>query len=298
MKHLDTKLFLLFVVLMIPVFIVFQNQLENNYINQILLFSLPLLWPGLAHGSLDISIAKKNKIINNNLQTLTFIIIYLTIPFCFFIFWLYFPKVLFTIFLILSILHFGISDCITKVSGIRFFEILIRGVIVICLPFKFHSEKSIEIFSYFLVNESFLVNSLTYFNYLYYFLLFLILFWFVTSFSRFLSNDRNFISSLEIVILFFCFWFYQPLISFFLYFCFLHSTRHLIDEQKVLGFSFLQLILKTIPLTFVTLVFFIAIFLVFDGFPYNLNISYVVIGLSSLTTSHIFLVNFTKNNHE
>ena len=294
MKYLETKLFLFFIILMFPVFFIFHNQLNDNYINQILLFSLPLLWPGLAHGSLDVEIAKKNNIIKNNLETFIFIVVYLIIPFCFFISWIYFPRVFFSIFLILSIIHFGISDCIAKDIRIRSLEVMIRGIIVISLPFKFHSEKSIEIFSYFLVNKEFLINSIIYFDYLFLFLIFLIFLWVISSLLRFTKKDKSLMSSFEILILFFCFWFYQPLISFFLYFCFLHSTRHLLDEKKNLELNFRQLILRTIPMTCITLIFFILIFIIFDDIPNKLNLSYVVIGLSSLTTSHILLVNFTK----
>ena len=45
----------------------------------------------------------------------------------------------------------------------------------------------------------------------------------------------------EFILLFFCFWFFEPLLSFFIYFCFLHSTRHLLDEKNNLDLKFGEL---------------------------------------------------------
>ena len=84
MKQLDTKLFLFSIFLMIPVTLYFGDLFSGNYLNQVLLFSLPILWPGLAHGSLDLDIAKHKGIINNNFEMLLFLIIYILVPIIFF----------------------------------------------------------------------------------------------------------------------------------------------------------------------------------------------------------------------
>ena len=84
MKQLDTKLFLFSIFLMIPITLFFEELFSGNYLNQILLFSLPILWPGLAHGSLDLDIAKHKGIINSNFGTLLFLSIYILVPVIFF----------------------------------------------------------------------------------------------------------------------------------------------------------------------------------------------------------------------
>ena len=60
MKSIETKVFLIFTIIMVPITNFFNDFLSGNYLNQIIVFSLPLLWPGLAHGSLDLFVAKKN----------------------------------------------------------------------------------------------------------------------------------------------------------------------------------------------------------------------------------------------
>ena len=88
MSHIATKIFAVSILTMIPIVFLYSDIFKNNYLNQILLFSIPLLWPGLAHGSLDIAIAKKNRIIKSKLETFGFVIIYISVPICFFTFWI------------------------------------------------------------------------------------------------------------------------------------------------------------------------------------------------------------------
>ena len=59
MNFLESKVFFFALISLVPITLVFDDQLSGNYLNQVILFSLPLLWPGLAHGSLDLLMAKK-----------------------------------------------------------------------------------------------------------------------------------------------------------------------------------------------------------------------------------------------
>ena len=294
MKQLDTKLFLFSIFLMIPITLFFEELFSGNYLNQVLLFSLPILWPGLAHGSLDLDIAKHKGIIKSNFGTLLFLLIYILVPVIFFFSWINYPHLLFIIFLALSILHFGISDCIEK-SKFSFIEVLIRGIFVISLPFTFHLEESIEIFSFFFVDSFFLIEVSKYFNYLYFFLILLIFVWLLKSWLMYQNKSQVYLVLSEFILLFFCFWFFEPLLSFFMYFCFLHSTRHLLDEKNNLDLKFGELFFKTIPMTVITILFFTLIYYFMKNDINLLQINYIVVGLSSLTVSHILLVNFSKN---
>jgi Brp/Blh family beta-carotene 15,15'-monooxygenase len=293
MKSIETKIFILAIILMIPVNIIFNDFFSGKYLNQIILFSLPLLWPGLAHGSLDLIIAKEKKLIQNRSDNLIFLLTYIIIPISFFILWVDFPNLTFLAFLFLSILHFGISDSITTNRSLRFFEVFIRGIMVISLPFLFHFEKTMKIFSFFKVDENLLLELSFYNNFIFLFLIFIVILWLIGNFKKVLSDTKILITFFEFLALFFCFWYFEPLISFFIYFCFLHSTRHLICEKNNLKLSGIQLILKTLPITIITIIFFvISMFYVRNS--YNFDFGHIVIGLSSLTISHILLINFTK----
>ena len=291
MKLLETKLFLLIVIIMVPVVLIYHDYFSGKYINQIILFTIPLLWPGLAHGSLDLMIAEKKGLVKNKSEKLIFLAIYIIIPFLFFIIWINYPNLVFLLFLVLSGLHFGISDC---VSNFKLVEVLTRGIIVITFPFKFHLEETLDVFSYFFVDNNFLLNTRIYFDYLFILLFVLFFILIIKSLGSFLEFRKSFAFIIELIFLLFCFWFFEPLISFFIYFCFLHSTRHLIDEKINLKLNTFQLIIKTLPMTFITLIFFILMFFFFKDDVSGLMINYLVVALSSLTVSHILLVNFTK----
>ncbi len=293
MKYLDTKIFFAALFFMVPIWYIFYERLDNNFLHQIILFLIPLLWPGIAHGSLDVLIAKKNKLIKTEIDQILFLLIYLLIPISFFSLWIIYPNLIFLAFILLSILHFGISDSIMSFNRIA--EILIRGLIVITLPFKYYFNETKIIFSYFFIEETFLNNIQIYFNGLFFILILLTIFFATLNLRLIQSNKKVLICLVEIAGIFFCFWFFQPLISFFIYFCFLHSTRHLLEEKKNLNLGIKTLIFKTLPMTILTIIFFSLIFFTFKNDLNNYNLSYVIIGLSSLTVSHILLINFTKN---
>ena len=147
MKQLDTKLFLFSIFLMIPITLFFEELFSGNYLNQVLLFSLPILWPGLAHGSLDLDIAKHKGIVNSNFGTLLFLLIYILVPVVFFFSWINYPHLLFIIFLFLSILHFGVSDCIEK-SKFSFIEVLIEEYLLFLfhLSFTWKNQSKFSLF--------------------------------------------------------------------------------------------------------------------------------------------------------
>ena len=81
MKYLDTKIFFAALFFMVPIWYIFYERLDNNFLHQIILFLIPLLWPGIAHGSLDVLIAKKNKLIKTEIDQILFLLIYLLIPY-------------------------------------------------------------------------------------------------------------------------------------------------------------------------------------------------------------------------
>ena len=70
MKSIDLKIFILSIFFLIIVNL-FENFIYSNLLNQLIIFSIPLIWPGLAHGSLDIYTAKRFNLIKTN-KTLIF----------------------------------------------------------------------------------------------------------------------------------------------------------------------------------------------------------------------------------
>lgn len=291
MKLIETKIFAYSLILMILLVNIFENFFES-FTNQLLFFLIPLIWPGIAHGSLDIEIAQRKEIINSIHDKIYFVSCYLLIIFFFFYLWVNYNDLVFTIFIILSTLHFGISDKFRHDGLTNYLEIFIRGTIVVSLPLWFHTEKTIEIFSFFLVSNALVSNFLIINNFVVFFILLFIIMWLILSYRR---NNKDLLQILiEFLLLIFCFIYFEPLISFFIYFCCLHSTRHLIVEKERLSLSYKKIFFKTIPLTFLPTVIILATFINNDYSILN-YIYLVLVGISSLTIPHIILVNFTKD---
>ena len=291
MKSIELKIFILSIIFFLIIVNLFENFIYSNLFNQLIIFSIPLIWPGLAHGSLDIYTAKRFNLIKTNKTLYLFLVIYISIPILFFYFWLIFPDLFFVVFLILSGLHFGISDRESKFPFQKKLEILLRSLIIIILPIRFYIEEIREIFKFFFVSDN-LISLLFYWSDFLFYIAILIFFFFLINFSL----KKIYLNLLvEIILIFFCFIYLKTLVSFFIYFCFLHSTRHLVYEKLKLNLSFNKLFIKTLPMTTLSCLF--VFFLILIVIQNNiLDLKYVVIALSSLTISHIFLINFLKND--
>ena len=291
MKALELKIF----VFSVFFFFIFVNLFENfiylNLYNQLIIFSIPLIWPGLAHGSLDILTAKRLNLIKSKKTFSFFIIIYLCIPISFFFFWLKFPDVFFVLFLILSGLHFGISDRESKLFVQKKLEVLLRALIIIFLPVKFYIDEIKEIFTFFFVSENLISLLFNLSDFVFYFTILIFLFFLI----NFMLKKTSVNLIIEFTLLLFCFIYFKPLVSFFIYFCFLHSMRHLLYEKYKLNLSFKNLFIKTLPMTILSCLF--IIFLILTVTQINIfKLNHIIVALSSLTISHIFLINFLKND--
>ena len=148
-----------------------------DFKNQILLFLLPIIWPGLAHGSLDLEIVINRGLVKKFSHKVLFFILYLSIIIAFFVLWINFPNTMFLVFLLLSATHFGISDKVSRMKYTGIFEILIRAALVIVLPLKFYPEVTSKIFI-FLGLDTEVLNSIKFANdFFFYFLIFIIFIW-------------------------------------------------------------------------------------------------------------------------
>ena len=290
----------LFIISTICVFIIhffFEDIFFGNYTSQFLFFLLPLIWPGIAHGSLDYEVGKKIGLINNKYQSLMFFIVYIILAILFAVFWLISPDTFMIIFLALSIFHFGSSDQILLLdTKFEFLEVLLRGSIPIVIPFFFFKEQVFEIFQFLSINNLFLEKLLFFLHYYNFLLIFL----FITTVFLLVKNDKittqkKLVFLVETIFLVFCFIYFEPLISFSLYFCFLHSVRHLMNEKKNLNFSYIKTIIKTLPLTFLTFLSLIFIYVFLESYEYKF-LSILFISLASLTVPHMFIV-FLSRKH-
>ena len=289
----DTKFFLLVNLFFFILILFFGEKIYSNILNQLYIFFIPIIWPGIAHGSLDILTATRKKLIIDSFTKFIFLVLYLMIPLVFFFTWQIYPNYVFTVFLILSLMHFGISDKLKSKNLMVANEILLRSFIIISLPMVLHNEQTLKIFYFLNISEDYGFFLTEIFQYLVYTIIPLLILYTSNSLIK-----KEYGHLIDIITLLFCFFYFEPLLSFLIYFCFLHSVRHLVNEKKLLKLTNKKLLLNTIPMTLIVLsqlVFLIFIYFYIPNSIKTLFVNNVIISLFCLTISHVLLINFTKD---
>ena len=282
------------------IFISSFDYLRSNSFYFICFFLILIL--GVSHGALDNIKGKKLIKIYRINNIAYFYLIYVLFGLGITTLWILTPSGLLLLFLVIASYHFGKEDSefIYKKNEESFFLKTIKGSIIIISPLLFNKEKTLEIFSsinFDLSNSLFIKDEI------------LVAFLIVSFFSNLiLSFKKNYD---EKSILFMDFFsivtlniFFDPLLAFTIYFCFLHSFRHSIKLVFELNTNFkkgaLLFIKKALPLTIITgIIFLVALYFLQYEFKLNESINMVIfIGLASLTFPHILLEYLIEKNEK
>ena len=282
------------------IFISSFDYLRSNSFYFICFFLILIL--GVSHGALDNIKGKKLIKIYRINNIAYFYLIYILFGLSIITLWILIPSGLLLLFLVIASYHFGKEDSefIYKKNEESFFLKTIKGSIIIISPLLFNKEKTLEIFSsinFDLSNSLFIKDEI------------LVAFLIVSFFSNLiLSFKKNYD---EKSILFMDFFsivtlniFFDPLLAFTIYFCFLHSFRHSIKLVFELNTNFkkgaLLFIKKALPLTIITgIIFLVALYFLQYEFKLNESINMVIfIGLASLTFPHILLEYLIEKNEK
>ena len=223
------------------------------------------------------------------------------------ILWLIFPLTTFLIFLLIASYHFGKEDTqflIPKENSFIQLLYLIKGILIIFAPLHFHFNETINVFKFlFIENEVFfsLLGILEQYR-------IIIVGIFISSLSSiyFFIKNYNF-NRTSIILDYFSIlllnFYFEPLTAFTVYFCFLHSIRHIISLAHELDPTNIKNGLnlfwkKCLLLTIITIVFFgLAFFWLISEYSLdNVIFKLIFIGLASLTFPHILLEYFLEKN--
>jgi len=280
--------------LLSAIFLIINVNLQVDNIVIICFFLIATI--GVSHGSLDHvkgnKLLKIFKIKNKLFFYLGYIFISLTIIGL----WLILPLFTLIIFLIVAAYHFGKEDSVfgknkqTKLISIFLF---LKGSLVILAPLYFNPDETIKIFEILNVELNPINNKI------------LISFITLSLISNFFINKNFFFSFLDSLTIIMLNLNFSPLLSFTVYFCFLHSLRHsfsLIEEMNIKNFKggFILFLKKAMPLTIITaIVFFVFIFFLNKYYLLDSSILKVIfIGLASLTFPHILLEYLLEKNEK
>ncbi len=236
---------------------------------------------GLPHGALDLDIARQAGLWTTSVQGLKFGLLYLAIVLASIGLWLFSPVAALSLFLTMSALHFS-GDWRAQI-GLA--QRLVVGGGVIALPALFHGGEVAALFamlvpeaSAFAVSRALQVTGWA--------LLAAIIF-----IARSIRHPRTRFEILGIVaaaaVL-------PPLVYFVVYFCFLHSPRHLIEAAADAGLETPQAVaLRCGPIIGITWLGAILAALVVPATAYDsAAIQIVFIGLFALSVPHMALIEF------
>ena len=281
-------------------FCIFISAFDYLRNNSLLVISLLLILSlGISHGSLDHIKGKKLLKILGFKSLAVFYIGYIFVGLTSIIIWLFFPKLLLFLFLLIAAFHFGKEDS-EFINKKKNFELIyfLKGSLIIVAPLLFHKKETISIFKSlnFDISISFLITN----EILYLFILLSFISNIFLSLNKsFDSKSLLFMDFLSILILNY---FLNPVLAFAFYFCFLHSIRHSISLIKKINTNlkkgFPIFIKKALPLTILTIFGYIfALYILNNYNELNESIYKVIfIGLASLTFPHILLEYLIEKN--
>ena len=252
---------------------------------------------GISHGALDNYKANKLLTIYRVKNKLIFFIIYIFISALVIFIWSLYSTYTLLAFLFVASYHFGLEDTSFLHKGNSLLDqvfYLIKGSLIIFAPLFFHFDETLKVFEVlmlsrtfitFLETEHWIINVCIFLSFVGY-----IYFAYKNKFQDF---EVLFLDMLSIIILNYIF---SPIIAFTVYFCFLHSIRHIISLSNELDKNNFSngmkiFIKKALPLTVVTAILYL-IATIFLSKSYGLNdviIKVIFIGLASLTFPHILL---------
>ena len=271
-------------------------ELSNELVIPLVCLFL-ILSIGISHGAMDNYKANKLLIIYKIKNKSVFFIFYILISFFVILLWNLYSSIALLLFLFVASYHFGREDTAFLNKGNSNLDqlfYLIKGSLIVFSPLFFHFDETLKIFEtlflsekilIYLKNEHWIINVCLALSILGYF-------YFVYK-NKFEDFEIPFLDMLSILVLNYIF---NPLVAFTIYFCFLHSIRHIISISYELDpGNFLAgirtFIKKSLPLTLVTAVLYLlAIFFLSNSYGLNdVVIKVIFIGLASLTFPHILL---------
>ncbi len=273
---------------------------NNNLTISPLICFLLILSIGVSHGSLDNMKGRKLFEMFKINNFFIFYLSYVSLAILIIFFWVIFPSISLTLFLIVASYHFGKEDTSFLINNESFYDSLLfflKGSLIVLAPMYFHFDETINIFKFLLIeNEAF-------YNFLDFvetskILLFGIILSTLSNILLFVKNFelKKFTIFLDYFSIIIINYYFSPLIAFTFYFCFLHSIRHgitLIFElnREDLSLGIKIFFKKALPLTILTAIFcLISLYFLNNTYSFDSSILKIIfIGLASLTFPHILL---------
>ena len=242
---------------------------------------------GLPHGALDGAVAMHLGVGRSINAILKFLASYLLCAIFVIIIWYNFPDLSLVVFLIISMIHFGWGDANSNLRSQFFLQIVSHGGIVTFGIVYFHVDEVLPIFDMLTQNNSYFVIQFSKF------IFYIISFFTFIYFTLIFRNQALRLRFLELIFVWLIVIFVPPLLSFAVYFCFVHTARHIrnIWNELKIKINPKIIISQAIILTIASWIFGIFALYYIDSGDFDSDIIRVIfIGLAALTVPHMILV--------
>lgn len=246
---------------------------------------------GVPHGAIDVLFASQTYGLVTYTSWIKFLIAYIAAAAGIVLAWLVMPNVFFIAFLMLSMIHF--SDDL-NMPGINLTK-LTYGMSIIVMPSLFYSAELTNLYGM-IIDLNVAQHLVTVCQFLVYPSALLLL-------IQLLFKKIALRTSIEIIAVVSVLIALPPLFSFTLYFCFMHSARHLIRSHFFLNQVTTQTFLKALTLpTAAVMIIGAAIWLLISTSSLETDLIRIIfIGLAALTIPHAWVLKkakfLTSTNH-
>lgn len=275
----------LFMVITIVTIALFYLGLGNTSTTNVLALILIITFFGVPHGALDTLFAKKAFALNSIKKWLQFVSVYLSLSIGVLIFWMVLPTFFFILFLCFSAIHFSddLGSINPKLLGTLY------GFNIITLPSILHSNELAKLYGY-LIDYGHaveIVNVMMPFSIV--FAALTILITVVISLKKYPIEQRHIWEIVAVSVLMLL---AEPLLAFTIYFCFMHSARHVLRAKfYFVEYSNTALLITLIVPTLIVLLFCAGFFQLLPIEKFNENLIKVTFAtLAALTFPHAFLL--------
>jgi Brp/Blh family beta-carotene 15,15'-monooxygenase len=275
----------LFMVITIVTIALFYLGLGNTSTTNVLALILIITFFGVPHGALDTLFAKKAFALNSIKKWLQFVSVYLSLSIGVLIFWMVLPTFFFILFLCFSAIHFSddLGSINPKLLGTLY------GFNIITLPSILHSNELAKLYGY-LIDYGHaveIVNVMMPFSIV--FAALTILITVVISLKKYPIEQRHIWEIVAVSVLMLL---AEPLLAFTIYFCFMHSARHVLRAKfYFVEYSNTALLITLIVPTLIVLLFCAGVFQLLPIEKFNENLIKVTFAtLAALTFPHAFLL--------
>jgi Brp/Blh family beta-carotene 15,15'-monooxygenase len=257
---------------------IFWQPTDN--LTYLIVLAIIIFFLGVPHGALDPIFAKKLLPVSTWQSWSYFLLLYGLLGLGMIFFWVISPLLFMITFLCLSTLHFSrdLENTAPRITK------LLYGGAVIVLPTLLHYDVMVNLFTLILNKEDgLLVVNFLHLIALPYVILLILSIAFEGYRNSFQAIELFAVSLLAIVA--------QPLISFTLFFCGMHSIRHVLRTQSFSRLSWKKIFLTSLlPMLGVVLIVLLSWFYLQDSPNYPRILQLVFVGLACLTVPHMLLV--------